>query len=276
MKISDLYSNSMVSSPGGAVQRTSKSSLQESQSSVSGSNNAYSSSLLKFAYSRNITELTYSNDETIIGYRKDNSMALRAHSTTNINMRQESISVEATFSAESLGLSADCFGEDGKTPIQFSMAFSMSDFQLNYKSSAKVVQTTRSVDEILQDLGSALGNALRGKGQIRLNLDDEALRSIFADEKIAKLYMEIVSLVAMVNSMKKMNEDSEDQEINISGKGKPYLDYEEQLSIDSKESLIEFKFTILPPGSAQEQISSSQDSVETPAAVEQPVVDMVA
>ena len=105
MKIQDLFSELPTPSSHSTTQPISTNRYQEVAPSTNDNQVYQPSPLLQFAYSHNITELNYTEDQTSIGYRKDNSMALYAHSSTNFQMRQETISIEATFSLSLIHIS---------------------------------------------------------------------------------------------------------------------------------------------------------------------------
>ena len=275
MKIQDLFSELPTPSSHSTTQPISTNRHQEVAPSTNDNPVYQPSPLLQFAYSHNITELNYTEDQTSIGYRKDNSMALYAHSSTNFQMRQETISIEATFSAESLGLTAKDFEQSGNQPLQFSLSLKKSDIQIAYKSHTQTVQPMRPADEILRDLGKSIVDAMRNKGGgILLNLDEEALSTLLSDEKISKVFKELLNLIAMVNSMKKLEGKRGKNEINISGKGQHYIDHAESLSINNQETSIEFKFTILPPSTEQKQPQISAQTANTSEPAEQPALDI--
>jgi len=213
------------------------------------------SALTQFVYSHEFTEFSYSSDETVIGYRsKDNSMALRAHSHTDLHLQQEMISLQVTYSAEALGLTAKDFERTGGKPIELSFSLKQTETRLEYKSTIELMRTMRKPEDILRDLSKALVDALRdkGSGAISLRLDDEAIQALMQDENFAKLFKEIMLIISFINMFKRMQGEKGQQEIRISGKGEPILNYDESLSVDSKETMVDFKLTILPPGSKAE------------------------
>ncbi len=224
------------------------------------------SPLVQFAYTHELSEYSFTSDETYIGYRSsDNSMALRAHSSKNISMKQENITIEATFSAEALGLTAEDFEQIGGKPFEFSLSFQQSQLHVEQKISAKTVETTRTPEEILQDLAKALSSIMRKKGDkdISIKLDDEAIRSLLGDAKISGIFKEILELISLLNSLKLSEGKREKEEITLSGKGKPYLDYDESLTVEGEQTNVEIKFTILPPAAKQEALPESASTTDT-------------
>jgi len=234
---------------------TSKSSLQLSP-------------LLQIAYQHKLSEFSYTSDETTIGYRsEDNSMAFRAHSRTDFHSRQETISIEATFSAEALGLTAEEFAAIGNKPFEFSLSFQKSELNVEYKASAKYITPTRTTDELLRDLGKALTKALSKKGDdVLIKFDEEAIRTLMTDPEVSKVFQQILGLINLINMMKRQESDGKKEEIEISGKGRTYLDVDEQTTINSSETTIDIKFTILPP-------AEQSATVETAASLEPTVTE---
>lgn len=231
------------------------------------------SALTQFGYSHEFTEFSYSSDETVIGYRsKDNSMALRAHSHTDLHLQQEKISLQVTYSAEALGLTAKDFERTGGKPIELSFSFKQTETRLEYKSTTELMRTMRKPEDILRDLSKALVDALRDKGggAISLRLDDEAIQALMQDENFAKLFKEIILIISFINMLKRMQGEKGQREVRISGKGEPILNYDESLSVDSKETMIDFKLTILPPGSKAEAAPVEAIPELKPAQVEVP------
>jgi hypothetical protein len=215
------------------------------------------SALTQFVYSHEFTEFSYISDETIIGYRsKDNSMALRAHSRTDLHLQQEKISLEITYSAEALGLTAKDFERTGGKSIELFFSLRQTQTRLEYKSTTELTRTMRKPEDILRDLSKALVDALRdkGSGSISLRLDDEAIQALMQDENFAKLFKEIMLIISFINMLKRMQGEKGQREVHISGKGEPILNYDESLSVDSKETIMDFKLTILPPGYRAEAV----------------------
>ncbi len=225
------------------------------------------SPLLQVAYQNKLSEFSYSSDETTIGYRsEDNSMALRAHSHTDFHSRQETISIEATFSAESLGLTAEDFATIGNKPFEFSLSFQKSDLQIDYKASAKYVTPTRTTDELLRDLGKALTRAIGKDGDnVQIKFDDEAIRTLMTDPEVAKVFQQILGLINLINMMKRQQNSGKKEDIEISGKGKPFIDVDEQTNIESSESTVNIKFTILPPGGQNASVEATAAPEPAPA-----------
>lgn len=234
------------------------------------------SPLMQIAYQHKLSEFSYSSDETVIGYRsEDNSMALRAHSHTDFHSKQETINIEAIFSAEALGLTAEDFAAIGNKPFEFSLSFQKSDLNIKYEATARVITPNKSADDLLRDLGKAIMRVMKEKGKdnFMITFDEDAIRTLMADPEIAKVFQQILGLINLINMMKRKEGDGKTKEIEISGKGKEYLDVEEKTTIDSNESTINIKFTINPPAAVE---ASTEAVAEVAPAATESSVDVTA
>lgn len=218
------------------------------------------SGVTAFAYSMQVTELNFTDSETKMVVRDDNSLAISAKSSLNVNLKIEQYRFDITLTAESLGLGKDSFADPTK-PMNISLKYSQSQLEINQKISIKEVKTLRPAQEILRDLVKGLTAALRDPGNksIMYTLDEEAVSSLVqSDPKLGKLFGELVMIMAAINLMKKQGEPSNDYVIHLSGKGKPYYDLQEEIDAKGFQKDYEFNITILPP----------QEVVEESAAIE--------
>jgi len=180
---------------------------------------------------------------------EDGSLLLRAASHLDVHLKQERVAVELTFSAEALGLTRADFAESRGAPLQMSLSIRQSWLAGEARSSSRLIRPTRKAEEILRDLSRALADVLRQRGNknISLILDEEAVRSLLGDAKVAKLFGELLGLIGVLNSMKLEAGPREDYRISVSGKGKPYLESETSVSLEGEDLAVELKLTILPP-----------------------------
>jgi hypothetical protein len=196
-----------------------------------------------------LTELNYSSVKTNFAFRKDNSLALQASSTENLKLNSEVYKFEITLTAESLGLGKSAFVDPTK-PIVINLHFCQSQLQVSHKISIKEIKTIRPPQEIIQDLVQALTDVMQDPGNKSVSyvLDSEAVQSLIqSDSKMAKLFSELVMVMASINLMKRLNESSNDYVIFLSGKGQPYLDVKEEVDAEGIFQSYEFKISILPP-----------------------------
>ena len=225
------------------------------------------SGLVSFAMSYQLGELNFSDNSTTFAYRnQDNSLALRATSQTNVQLRSEQITFDATFTAESLGLTAKDF-KDPTQPLTLKLSYTTSEIEINQKISVNKVNTLRKPEEIVTDLAKALREVFKDQGNksVLLDLDMEALQVMLGgDRKTSELFTELVMLVAAINLQRKQGE-SNDYVIKISGKGKPYLNVDEKTDVKGKQMTVDVNITILPPGSGAN--AAPQETAETPAAL---------
>lgn len=243
------------------------STLSSLQKKSTGSQSASISPLAEFAYSHDIQELSYNKQETQFAYRKgDNSIALRAHSFTDIQLKQETFSFDLTFSAEALGLTAKDFAANGGKPMSFSLSYQKTELDIQYESVTQVVNTLRKPEDILLDFSKALQEVLKNPGNksVSFILDGEARQSLMTDPKIIKLFGELVMIIAAINVQKEAGPSS-DFTINVSGKGKPYLNQEEKTTVSGQSSTFNFNITIQPPQADKSlEGGPSQPSTELP------------
>lgn len=228
---------------------TSEKTTSFSLSRSSGENSNGFSPLLAFSSQTEISELHFTSTETAFAYRKDNSLALKARRDIDVQMKQERYTIEATLSAEMLGLSAKDFEATGNKPIEFFFSFKQSDLQVKYQSSTAERKTLRKPEEILHDLIKSLASILKEKGDknITVMLDEEAIKLLMQDERFAKVVRDVINLINILNQLKLHGGERNNYEIKLSGKGKPYIDHQESISVRGSESTFEFKLTILPP-----------------------------
>ncbi len=221
------------------------------------------SGLAAFAMSYSLTELTYSAQETQFAFRKDQSLALRAQSSTDLHLKQEHYRFELTFSAEQLGLTAANFANPGQ-PITMQFTYQQSQMQIEHTLSANLVKTTRSPEEVITDIAKMLSKVLRDPGNksVRYELDEEARQALLGADP--KLWEELVAIMAMINLQKRQGEASKDYVIAVSGKGKPYLDLQEKTKVEGAQTNIQIQIKILPPAAENSQApaSSSPESAQ--------------
>jgi len=207
------------------------------------------SPLAQLVYTHELTDLTFNSNQTSYAYYKqDNSLAMQASSEVNTHLQEEKISLSLTFSAESLGLGAKDFEANGGKPITLEYFMSQTVTQVHYTSKTSLVQTQRTPTQVLTDLAKGLSDTLRDRGNKSVSyvLDEEAMKSILSDSKMTKLLSELVLLMATINMMKRTG-SHRDYVIYVSGKGKPYMDHQEKLDIQSKQVIVNYKVTINPP-----------------------------
>lgn len=209
------------------------------------------SGVAEFAFAMQVDSLNYNHNETTLAYRKDNSLALRASTSINFKLQTEQFRFDITLTAESLGLDQSMFADPTK-PLTIQLHYNQSTLNVSHKLSIKEVKTIRTPQEIIQDLVEGITEALRDpeNKSIMYTLDEEAMASLIqSDAKMAKLFTELVMIMNMVNLMKKQNEESHDYVIHLSGKGKPYMDIQEEMNGEELRQDYQINITVLPPNS---------------------------
>lgn len=207
------------------------------------------SGVSSFAMAMRLSELSLTSTTTQFQYRSDNSLAIKAHSNISFQARTEEFRFDVTMSAESLGLTRVDF-MDASKPMTIQLTYSQSQLQVSQKISIKEIQTLRKPEEIIQDLVKALTNVFKDPGNKTVSyvLDSEAIQSLTqSDPKLARLFGELVMIMAMINLMKRQGEERNDYTIFLSGKGKPYLDIQEEIDGELVSQTYQFNITVEPP-----------------------------
>jgi len=208
-----------------------------------------------FAVSMHLSELNLSSTSTQFAYRSDNSLAVQARSQVNFTAKTEEYRFDITASAESLGLTAEDFVDPTK-PMTIKLVYSQSQLNISQKITIQQVETLRKPEEIIRDLVSALTDVFKDSSNKSISyvLDSEAMTALAqSDPKLARLFGELVMIMAMVNLMKRQGEDSNDYTILLSGKGKPYLDIQQETEGSLISQTYELNITVEPPGSSEEK-----------------------
>jgi hypothetical protein len=203
-----------------------------------------------FAVSMHLSELNLSSNSTQFAYRSDNSLAVQAKSTFNFSTKTEEYRFDLTTSAESMGLTEADFADPTK-PMTIKLVYSQSQLNISQKISIQQVETLRKPEEIIRDLVSALTDVFKDSSNKSVSyvLDSEAMTALAqSDPKLARLFGELVMIMATVNLMKKQGQASNDYTIFLSGKGKPYLDIQQETEGSLISQTYELNITVEPPG----------------------------
>jgi len=208
------------------------------------------SGLSSFALSMQLAEINYANSSSEMIYRSDdNSLALKASKSVNINLKIEKFQFDITLSAESLGLNASMFA-NSKEPMILKLQYSQTELFMSNDIQIKKQKTLRTPQEIIQDLVKGLTTAMQdpNKRTIIYTLDDEAIQSLVqSDPQMSKLFGELVMIMNAVNLMKDQSQGNRDYTIMLSGKGKPYTEVNEEVDIQGFDKEYSINITILPP-----------------------------
>jgi len=200
-----------------------------------------------------LSELSLSSNSTQFAYYSDNNVAVRARSQVNFTTKSEEYRFDITMSAEALGLTKDDF-TDPTQPMTIRLTYSQSELNISQKISIQQVDTLRKPEEIIRDLVSALTEVFKDPSNksVSFVLDSEAMTALAgSDPKLARLFGELVMVMAMVNLMKRQDETSNDYTILLSGKGKPYLDIQQETRGSLISQTYDFFITVEPPGSSE-------------------------
>ena len=218
-----------------------------------------------FAISMQLSELSLSSNSTQFAYYSDNSLAVQARSQVNFTAKSEEYRFDITMTAESLGLTKDDFADPTK-PMTIRLTYSQSELNISQKISIQQIETLRKPEEIIRDLVSALTEVFKDPSNKSVSylLDSEAMKSLAgSDPKLARLFGELVMIMATINLMKRQGEASNDYTILLSGKGKPYLDIQQETEGSLISQTYNFFITVEPPGSSEEIPAESTADTST-------------
>jgi hypothetical protein len=193
--------------------------------------------------------------------------AMLSHSI-NYSQQIETLNLDFTFTAESLGISAEDFKSFGNQPILMRFDISQSMIDYNRETTLTVQQTQRTAGEVIKDIATALKDVFRQKGDetVKVILDKEAFEALLGDARASELIGHIVALIGIINRMRLHGGPRNYYEIFVSGKGKPVVTYEDKVDVKIKSTQVNIQLTVLPPAEkkAGEAIPSKDiETVET-------------
>lgn len=221
-----------------------------SYNKFTGSDKSEISGLSSFALSMQLSEINYAESSSEMLYRSnDNSLALKANRSVNVNLKVEKFQFDLTLSAESLGLDASMF-KNSSEPMILKLQYSQTELMFSSEIQIKQHKTLRTPQEIIQDLIKGLTTAMQDpdKRTIIYTLDDEAIQALVqSDPKLGKLFGELVMIMNAVNLMKEQSQGNRDYTISLSGKGKPYTEVIEEVDVKGFAKDYSVNITILPP-----------------------------
>jgi hypothetical protein len=208
------------------------------------------SSLASLAINQSITDLSYTADSTQCAYRSNNgSLAMQANSHVDMHTHTQRTDIQLTLSAEALGLSAADFQSTGGQPFHFDLGTQISQTTVAASSSLKVNTPTKDLGQLLQELSGALADILRQRGNksISVIMDDEAIKLLNGDPKISQMMRELITLISLLGQIQLERGPRDHYVISLSGKGKPYLEADQSVEVDSETQETHLSLTILPP-----------------------------
>jgi hypothetical protein len=219
--------------------------------------------LAQFFISSEIRDLTINQEKTEFVYNKtDNSVALKAHSQTDIRVHEEVYNFEITLSAEALGLTAKDF--EGNKPWVMKFSYQEQEIHYSRQKSLQIHKRIREPYEVLSDLVSALREVFKDQGNktVAYQLDEEARQALMSDSNVLLALNQIVMMMAMINLAKKAG-DVRHYTIGVSGKANPLVEYEEKTALDSQSRTVNFSITINPPDSTAAPALTAETAPET-------------
>jgi len=214
------------------------------------------SGVSSFAMAMHLSELSLNSTTTQFAYRSDNSLAIQAKSQVNFSSKSEEYRFDITLTTEAMGMTEADFTDPTK-PMTIKLLYSQSELNISQKITIQEIETLRKPEEIIRDLVTALTDVFKDGGNKTVSyvLDSEAMQSLAqSDPKLSRLFGELVMIMAMVNLMKKQGADRNDYTILLSGKGKPYLNVQQEIKGELINQTYEFNITVLAPkpGTASE------------------------
>ena len=220
------------------------------------------SPLAQISTAYGLTNLSVQGSKTQYGFYKDGSLGLQANTTYQYSLQQNFSNLELTFSADLFkeGTFAENTFKNG--PLSFEMDAWDQTIQAETSTKIRVVQPIRKVEDILKDITTGVREILsqRGDKNLRLVLDGEAIQALLSDEKIKGLMNELAGLICVINGLSLYGGPRQDYTLLVSGKGKPYLDIQQDQQIHVTSNRLHFKVTVTPP--------TDQNQKATPAAIE--------
>ncbi len=207
-------------------------------------------------------EMNFSSGWVKMKFDLDGNVSARVSHSVNYSQQAESLNMDFTFTAESLGISDDVFKSLGNEPIQ--LRFDLSQFMLDYKreTTLTVQQTKRSAGEIITDIAKALKFVFSRKGDesVKLILDNEAFETLIGDARASEMIDNIIALIGIINQLRLHGGPRNYYEIYVSGKGKPVVNLDDKVDVSIKSSQITIQITILPPAEKPAAIEASSEA----------------
>jgi hypothetical protein len=179
----------------------------------------------------------------------------------------ESLNMSLTFTAESLGLSKKDFAAFGGKPIEIKLDLYQQSMDFVRERELTITQKNRSADEVITDIARSLRDVFKQKGDetVKLHLDSEAFQALIGNASTSNLVDDIVALIGIINHSRLHGGPRNHYDIYVSGKGKPQMNYKENVELNLEGSQISLSITILPPEnttSATKSDASPKPAVE--------------
>ena len=223
----------------------------------------------KMALQAQTQEVAFSGGWNDIVLDHDGHMVAEASYNMKFSSKFESLNVSLTFTAESLGLSKKDFAAFGGKPIEIKLDLYQQSLDYIHERKLTVTQKNRTADEVISDIAKSLRDVFKQKGDksVKLHLDVEAIQALLSNADTHQLIDDIVALIGIINHTRMYGGPRDHYDIYVSGKGKPKLDYKEDVELNIEGSQISLKITILPPEEevAVEDHTSQQTVIESEA-----------
>ncbi|MBI9050578.1 MAG: hypothetical protein JEZ00_14250 [Anaerolineaceae bacterium] len=216
------------------------------------------------ALTHQMQEVEFSGGWTDMRFDVDGDVIAKASYSINVSQRTESLQLSFTFTAESLGYTKKDFAGFGGEPIQIKMDFFQQSIDFVKEQNLTITQKNRTADEIIVDIVRSLREVFLQKGDetVRLHLDSEAFQTLIGNAQTSNMVDNIAALIGIINHMRLHGGPRNKYDIYVSGKGKPEINYQENVELKIEGSQISLSITILPTEDSAAEIE--QHSAEQP------------
>ena len=189
------------------------------------------------------------NSSQMVFNSKNGDVRLQSTSELNVSSHIENIDLEISLPAEILNFDPSIFEKNGNQPIQIEFSFLFTQKKIEYFSNLSIQKTNRTPQEVIGDLAKALYSVVkeRGNKSVGISLDIEALQTLLGSDKSEALMEKIAALIGLINSLRKMDEESKHYQIFVSGKGPTNVNFYQKADISVESRNINLKINIQPP-----------------------------
>ena len=207
-----------------------------------------------YSFSGNSSQMVFSS--------KNGDVRLQSTSVLNVSSHIENIELEISLPAEILNFDPSIFEKNGNQPLQMEFSFSFTQKKIEYFSNLSIQKTNRTPQEVIGDLAKALYSVAnkRGNKSIGISLDVEALQSLLGSEKSAALMEKIAALIGLINSLRKMDEESKHYQIFVSGKGPTSVNFYQKADVSVENMNVNLKINIQPPVQVSAEIEGPDEA----------------
>ncbi|MGB9640690.1 MAG: hypothetical protein ACPL4H_07225 [Anaerolineales bacterium] len=193
----------------------------------------------------------------------DKSNALIIKRALSLQTNTETVQINLSFLSEKLNPINIATDPQKSISIRVVLHIHREQSTLNYQAVLKKIQTTRSPEEILLDLMEGLREVINKHGNniVSIMMDEEAIKSLSGDEKFRKAFQELLTLIKLI-SMQHASEGRAFSVIKLSGKGKPYLQYQEEINFEQNHQDFEIEIIVSPSSNLKQSLDKGNTPIE--------------